>query len=342
MIYPENSIILAPLSGFSDIPFRNSAWRHGCQFAFTEMIDASSLAYGSERTDMMLRRSPADKWLGIQLVGCHADRIAQAVEILNRYNFDVLDFNLGCPAPKVARKGAGAVLGADCEKAALLMELIAKKSKFPVTAKIRILDEEDPVPTINLATKLVAAGAQAITIHGRRRKRFYSDPIHYHVIKAVREACAIQIIGNGNVMNKISYNEMLQQSSCDTVMVARGAMGNPWLFNELQSSASYTPPTVDELLDEMRCQVMEMVEFYGEALAMKVSRKIILDYLKGRGFNGTLKSQVSFLKTVNDFNQFMQLVAASKPGARYWSWLKRYPDAERRLRVELDVARKGI
>jgi tRNA-dihydrouridine synthase B len=331
MIYPENSVILAPLSGFTDIPFRNSAWRHGCKFAFTEMVDASSLAYGSERTDIMLKRSPTDKWLGVQLIGCHDDRIAKALEILNRHDFQLLDFNLGCPAPKVARKGAGAVLGADCDKAARLTELIVKKSKFPVTAKIRILDEENPAPTIDLAKKLESAGAQAITIHGRIKRRFYSGPVHYHIIAAVREACNIQIIGNGGVMSNISYHEIQQKSNCDTIMIARGAMGNPWLFNELHSPDDYNPPTVDELLDEMRCHVMEMVDFYGEELAMKVSRKIMLDYLKGRGFNGSLKSQVSFLKTVANFNEFMQLVTESKPGERYWSWLKKYPNAERRL-----------
>lgn len=331
MIYPANSIILAPLSGFTDIPYRNSAWRHGCKFAFTEMVDASSLAYGSERTEIMLRRSPADRWLGVQLVGCHADRIDKALGILNRHNFDVLDFNLGCPAPKVARKGAGAKLGQDCDKAANLMELIAKKSKIPVTAKIRIQDEADPAPTIKLVKKLIEAGAQAITIHGRIRSRFYAGPVHYQIIAAVREACNIQIIGNGNVMSQLSANEMRQKSGCDVVMVARGAMGNPWLFQELDSPENYSPPTVTELHKELQCHVLEMVDFYGEELAMKVSRKIILDYLKGRGFNGTLKAQVSFLKTVSDFTNFMQLVIESSPGQRYWSWLEKYPAAERRL-----------
>ncbi len=331
MIYPQNSVILAPLSGFTDIPYRNSAWRHGCKFAFTEMIDASSLAYGSDRTDIMLKRSPADRWLGVQLVGCHADRIAKALELLNRHDFELLDFNLGCPAPKVARKGAGAILGQDCDKAANLMELIAKKSKFPVTAKIRIQHEEDPAPTIKLVKKLVDAGAQAITIHGRIRRRFYAGPVHYQIIAAVREACNIQIIGNGNVMSQLSANEMREKSGCNVVMVARGAMGNPWLFDELNHPVDYSPPTVTALHQELQCHVLEMVDFYGEELAMKVSRKIILDYLKGRGFNGTLKAQVSFLKTVDDFKKFMQLVTTSSPGQRYWSWLNRYPNAERRL-----------
>jgi tRNA-dihydrouridine synthase B len=333
MIYSQNSIILAPLSGFTDIPYRNSAWRHGCKFAFTEMIDASSLAYGSKRTDIMLKRSPADKWLGVQLVGCHADRIAKAVDILNQHQFDLLDFNLGCPAPKVARKGAGAILGQNSDKAAQLMALIAKKSKFPVTAKIRIQAEEDPKPTILLVKKLIDAGAQAITIHGRIRKRFYAGNVHYQIIAAVRESCDIQIIGNGNVMNLLSYNEMHEKSGCDVVMVARGAMGNPWLFNELNAPATYIPPTVSELLTELQLHVLEMVDFYGEELAMKVSRKIILDYLKGRGFNGTLKSQVSFLKTVDNFNEFMKQVAETLPGERYWTWLKSFPNAERRLQA---------
>ncbi len=335
MLYPDNSIILAPLSGFTDLPYRNSMRRHGCQYAFTEMVDASSLAYGSERTEIMLRRAEHEPWLGVQLVGCHPERIAKAVDILNRYNFDVIDFNLGCPAPKVARKGAGAILGSNIDQAAALLEIIVKKSTRPVTAKIRILSEDDPAPTLALTQKLINAGAQAITVHGRIRQRYYAGPVHYDIIAAIRDNSSVQIIGNGNIMSRASYRQMRQLSGCSTVMVARGAMGNPWLFEELQTGDNYQPPTVTELLDEMQQHVMEMIPFYGEDLTMKISRKIILDYLKGRGFNGSLKARVSFLKQRRDFENFVEQLRLSGVGARYWSWLKRYTEAERRLRPEL-------
>jgi tRNA-dihydrouridine synthase B len=333
-IYPEDAVILAPLSGFSDLPFRNAARRYGCIFAFTEMVDAGSLAYGSGRSDIMLTRGENEPWLGVQLVGANKERIERAVDKLNRYNFEVLDFNLGCPAPKVVRKGAGAALGADIDLAAELTATIVKLAEFPVTAKIRILDEDDPTPTVRLARSLEQAGVQAITIHGRIRKRFYSGPVFYDHIAAVRENCSIQIIGNGGIMDALSADNMRRKTGCRAVMVARGAMGNPWLFNELMAPETYQPPTVGELIDELSRHVMEMVDFYGEELAMKVSRKIILDYMRGRGFNNSLKAQVSFLKTVTDFKQFISSLHESPPGPRYWQWLKRYPDAERRLRPE--------
>ncbi|NOY74565.1 MAG: tRNA-dihydrouridine synthase family protein, partial [Kiritimatiellaeota bacterium] len=135
MIYPSNSLVLAPLSGFTDPPYRRSARRHGCRYAFTEMLDAGSLAMGNGKTDKMLVRDDDESWLGVQLVGADLAHLAKAAEILNDGNFDVLDFNLGCPAPKVVRKGEGAKLAEDPETAARTFEVLSRISRFPVTAK---------------------------------------------------------------------------------------------------------------------------------------------------------------------------------------------------------------
>jgi tRNA-dihydrouridine synthase B len=332
-IYPENSIILAPLSGFTDLPYRNSARRHGCIYAFTEMIDAGSLAYGSDKTDIMLKRGEADKWLGVQLVGSDHDRIEKAAKILNECDFDLLDFNLGCPAPKVSRKGAGAALGMKPDEAVSAFEIIIRSSRFPVTAKIRILDEEDPAPTVRLVKMLENAGARAVTIHGRIKKAYYSGPVFFDIIAAAKEAAGIQVIGNGGIMDIRSCREMQAKTGCDSVMVARGAMGNPWLFSELADYESYIPPSPSELADEMEKHVLEMIDFYGEELAMKISRKVILDYMRGRGFTGTFKSEVSFLNTRADLDKFMFEVRKG-PSERYWRWLVSFPESERRLRQE--------
>ncbi len=307
-IYPPGSIILAPLSGYTDLPYRRSARRGGCRYAFTEMIDACSLAYRNDKTHLMLDRGNDEEWLGVQLVGAKADKIAEAVEVINSHDFNVLDFNLGCPVAKVAKKCAGAALGARPEDAARVFEIIAAKSRFPVTAKIRILDETNPEPTLYLVKLLEQAGAQAITVHGRIRSAFYSGPVFTDIIRAIRESVNIQVIANGGIMIKPACDELKQKSGCDCVMVARGAMGNPWLFRELSDAETYRPPCGLELAEEMRLHIMEMAEYYGETLGMKISRKVILDYLHGRGYHKSLKNDASFLKTTADFLNFLEPV----------------------------------
>ena len=329
-IYPENSIILAPLSGYTDLPYRHSARRFGCKYCFTEMIDAGSLAYGNAKTTRFMERGDDEEWLGVQLVGCDHDRISKAVNILNQHNFDVLDFNLGCPVPKVSKKGAGAALGQKIDEALKCFEIIEKLSRHPVTAKIRILDEQDPAPTLRLINGLNEAGAQAITIHGRVKNKFYAGPVYFDIISAAKEAVDIQIIANGGITNIETYAEIRKKTACDTVMLARGAMGNPWLFRELSDQENYIPPSAKDLCDELELHILEMIDYYGESLAMRISRKIILDYLKSRGFPGKLKAQVSFLHTGKDFSEFMKVVREG-PSERYRQWLKIYPMADRRL-----------
>jgi tRNA-dihydrouridine synthase B len=335
-LYPANSIILAPLSGYTDLPYRRSARRFGCQYCFTEMIDAGSLAYGNAKTKRFMERGKDEKWLGVQLVGRDLERISRAVDILNEHDFDVLDFNLGCPVPKVTKKGAGAALGKDIDAAIECFTLIKKLSRHRLSAKIRILDENNPEATLDLVTGLANAGAEAITIHGRVKEKFYSGPVYFDIIAAAREAIDVQIIANGGVTSAASYAEIRKETGCNVVMLARGAMGNPWLFRELTDLDNYIPPTVDELCDELECHVMEMIDYYGETLALRIARKVILDYLKSRGFPGKVKSQVSFINTSSDFSEFAKIVREG-PSSRYHQWQKVYPLSERRLLLSTKI-----
>ena len=303
-IYPDNALIMAPLAGYTDLPYRHSLRRHGCSYAFTEMVDIGSLIYAKERTRNFLDRADDEEWLGLQLVGCKLDEIEKAVEIVNEFNFSVLDLNIGCPVPKVARKGKGAGLAKDVDHAAKIIELMVKKSKYPVTAKIRIQDIEDPEPTILLVQKLKNAGVRAITIHGRLDKAVYSGPCYGDIIKTVKESVDIQIIANGGVVDYETYRDLKKNSGCTEIMVARGAMGNPWIFEEIKTGKKRFIPA-DELCNEMESHIFELADYYPEVTAMKLSRKIILDYLHGRGYPRELKCGVVKIKTVEDFKDFM-------------------------------------
>ncbi len=330
-IYSPNSYILAPLAGYTDIPFRNSARRHGCKYAFTEMVDANSLVFGNRKSLRFLERGESEEWLGTQLVGGGVEELSKATHILNQYQFDVLDLNLGCPSPKVAKKGAGAALGKQIDTAAKCAEEMVKISNFPVTAKIRILDEEDATDTISLVKKLETAGVNAVTIHGRIQKSFYSGPVFFDIIKSVQEASNLQIISNGGAFGYDTANELKDKTNCNVIMFARGAMGNPWIFNELIDNKSFNPPTVEEFTQEVKLHLEEMINYYGEEFALKISRKVVLDYLKGRGYNSSLRAKISFLKNYEDFNNLITEIAIG-PSDRYWDWLNHNKNAPRKLK----------
>ena len=160
-------MLAAPLSGYTDLPYRRSLRRQGCLYAFTEMVDAASIAYSNDNSAELMRRGSDEDFLAVQLVGGNLEHLRIAVDEINKHEFDVFDFNLGCPVPKVAKKHAGAALGKDVDEALKCFAMLAERTRFPITAKIRILDENDPEPTLKLVRGLAELGALAVTIHGR-------------------------------------------------------------------------------------------------------------------------------------------------------------------------------
>ncbi len=332
--YPDDALILAPLSGYTDLPYRRAARAGGCRYAFTEMVDAASLAHARKRSEGLLLRGAEETFLGVQLVGADHEFLKRAVDVLNEYEFSLLDFNLGCPVPKVARKGAGAELGRHREAALACFALLAERSRHRLSAKIRILDPGDPEPTVELARGLAALGACAITVHGRVKEAFYSGPVAFHVIRAVREALPeVQVIANGGVTGLEKYDQIRRETGCRAVMLARGAMGNPWLFRELTEREAFLPPTLREWRALVEEHVAGMVRLYGEESAMRISRKILHDYFRGRGFHSEVRAKISFLSTMEEFRSFLDCAVAAHAES-YWNSPNAAPGAERRLRWE--------
>ncbi len=330
-LYPEDALILAPLSGYTDLPYRRAARAGGCRYAFTEMVDAAALTYARKRSEGMLIRGGEEEFLGVQLVGAEPEYLRRAIDVVNEYEFDVVDFNLGCPVPKVAKKGAGAELGRHRDAALRCFAILAERSRFPVSAKIRIVSAEEPEPTLELARGLAASGARAITVHGRVKEAFYSGPVAFDLIRQIREALpGVQVIANGGVASLEKYREIRRETGCGAVMLARGAMGNPWLFRELAEGESFRPPTLEEWAGVVRGHVREMIELYGEESAIRISRKILHDYFKGRGFPGEIKAELSFLSSGSGFDALLgRALAAHSSG--YWERIAGQPEAERRL-----------
>ncbi|HPN83849.1 MAG TPA: tRNA-dihydrouridine synthase family protein [Victivallales bacterium] len=331
-IYPENALILAPLSGYTDIPYRRSANRHGCLYAFTEMIDAGSLVFGNRKTLRFLERSPDEKWLGAQIVGSDTETLSKSAKIISQYDFNILDFNLGCPAPKVQRKGEGAALAKEQEKALRAFSAIRQNYSGNVSAKIRLLDENDPSPTIKLIKDLRDAGASVITVHGRVAKQFYSGPVHYQTMKAVKESVGIQIVANGGINSFLKYTEVLSLVGNGAVMFATGAMGNPWIFEEILNGDSWIPPTPEDISNEIKEHIYETCKYYGNEIGLRISRKFIFDYLKGRGYSSALKNSVVKVSNFSDFEKFLCEIRKG-PSEGYFKWLEKNPNAPRRIRL---------
>lgn len=333
-LYEKGEALLAPIAGHSDLPMRLAARRYSCKYAFTEMVDAGSLVFGNDKTrNMLMARDPSEEFLGIQLVGSDHAHLAEAARIVSTLHFDVLDFNLGCPAPKVAKKCEGATFAATRpEEAVKAFSVLVKNSSIPVTVKTRILSETDPEPTVKLCRQLQDAGAQALTLHGRLLKNFYSGEVFFDIISAVREALHIPVIANGGALTQELYAELIRHSHCSNGMVARGAIGNPWIFREIRQGKS-DPPTLEEFITEIRLHFESMIRFYGEESAFRISRKTILAYLRGRGFPGELRAGISYLNSTQDFEDLMKKLA-NGPSPRYWQMLRLDPSMERRMKEE--------
>ncbi|MDD3886054.1 MAG: tRNA-dihydrouridine synthase family protein [Victivallaceae bacterium] len=331
-IYPADALILAPLSGYTDLAYRAAAGECGCRFAFTEMVDAAALAYARKRTECMLERGPGEDFLGVQLVGSDPVLIARAMDVINEYDFDLVDFNLGCPVPKVTRKGAGAELGRHLDRALACFAVIAEKSRFPVTAKLRILSFDDPEPTLELAAGLAALGAKSLTVHGRVKEAYYSGPVAHPVIRAVREALpGICVVANGGVMRRANHAAIVEATGCSRVMLARGAMGNPWLFREIAEGDKFVPPSLEEFSGVVERHIRGMIKLYGESAALPKARKILHDYYHGRGFPGAVKAAISTLSTEAEFTEFLDFAQKSHAES-YFDQVANSPDAARRIR----------
>jgi len=277
--------ILAPLAGISDLPFRMLNRRFGCEFAFTEMVTARALVYFNETTQRLLATHPQDRPLGIQLLGNDSGVLRDAVDLLKSYNYTCIDFNAACPVKKVTKRGEGASLLKAPGKIYDLLKVMVEASDVPVTVKIRAGWDTRSINAPKVALYAQDAGVGAVTVHGRTRSQGYEGSVDYGVIRSVKEALDIPVIGSGDAFSPRLIKKMLDETGCDGVAVARGAMGNPWLFNNtiefLARGSSPGQPTLEELTATMITHLDLCCDFYGEQSGTMLFRKFFGWYTKG-------------------------------------------------------------
>ncbi len=297
----SSNLILSPMAGITDLPFRTLNHTFGCELAFVEMINARSLGHKSKKTQHMLSTNLKDKPLGLQLLGCEPKFIQRAMDILQEYEFDVLDFNAACPAKKVTRRGEGASLLKEPKKLNQLLKLIIKNSKVPVTAKIRAGWDKDSLNAKEAALYAQDAGIKALFIHGRSKTQGYSGSVDYKIIKSVKDALTIPVIASGDILSAQLAKRMFDETGCDGIAVARGALGNPWIFREIQEfikNGKIIPrPSPQEIMRTMLKHLDLCIDFYGEKVGVVIFRKFIAWYTKGFRKIRPLREKASRVKT---------------------------------------------
>jgi tRNA-dihydrouridine synthase B len=312
----ESRFILAPMAGVSDLPFRLLNRRFSCELAFVEMINCRSLGYKSRKTREMLRTTAQDKPLGVQILGQEPAYIQRALDILKDYEFDLLDFNAACPEKKVVKRGEGASLLKDPKKLNLLLKIIVQNVKVPVTVKIRSGWDKDALNLKDIALYAQDAGIKALFIHGRTKLQQYSGSVDYEAIKQVKKALKIPVIASGDIFSSALAKKMFDETGCDGVLVARGALGNPWIFRELEeffkNGKTNDPPSREEIIKTMIEHLNLCVDWHGPKNGVVIFRKFFSWYTKGLRKIRYLRNQSNTVKTRDEMAKIIEQI--STPG----------------------------
>lgn len=296
---------LAPMAGVSDRAFRELCVSFGAAYTVTEMVSSKGLVMGDKKSAQLLTLGEGEKTAGAQIFGDDPEIMAQAAVKCLEFKPDIIDINMGCPAPKVAMNGGGASLMKNPQLAGEIVKAVSSAVPVPVTVKIRKGWDDNSANAVELAEILEKNGAAAITVHGRTRKQMYSGTVDYDIIKKVKQAVSVPVIGNGDIINEQSAAIMLEKTGCDAVMIGRGAFGNPWIFQQINAYLSecrvIPPPSINEKMAVMLRHISKMIEYKGEYTAMREARHHAAYYTKG------LRGGAKFRKEMGSLETFEQL-----------------------------------
>ncbi|MBO5278816.1 MAG: tRNA dihydrouridine synthase DusB [Lachnospiraceae bacterium] len=306
----DNNLILAPMAGVTDLPFRLLCKEQGCGLLYTEMVSAKAIQYNNKNTYALLEIEPEERPVALQLFGSEPDIMADTAARLEEGPYDIFDINMGCPVPKIVNNGEGSALMKNPQLAAEIVSAMVKAVKKPVTVKFRKGFTDDSVNAVEFAKRLEQAGAAAVAVHGRTRQQYYSGKADWDIIRQVKEAVSIPVIGNGDIVSPESAKKMLEETGCDGLMIGRGVRGNPWLFKQIRDyleTGSYeSSPSVQEVKEMILRHGRLQLKYKGEYTGIREMRKHVAWYTAGYPHSAALRNEVNSVETFEELSDLMQ------------------------------------
>ena len=275
----KNNVFLAPMAGITDMAFRKICKEYGAGMVYTEMVSSKGMYYKDDKTSLLTAIADEERPAAVQIFGSDPDIMAVAAEKISEYA-DIIDINMGCPAPKVVKNDDGSKLMLNLDLVDKITEKVVKASKVPVTVKTRKGWDDEHTSAVDIAKICEKNGVAAIAIHGRTRNQFYTGHADWDIIAAVKEMVSIPVIGNGDVVDLDSAKKMFEHTKCDGIMIGRAAIGNPWIFKSIADGVSYEP-NKKEIFDVILKHYNNLIELKGEYVAVREMRKHISYYIKG-------------------------------------------------------------
>ena len=304
----KNNIILAPMAGLTDLPFRVVCEKYEPGLVVTEMVSSKALLYNDEKTKLLLNMKNEIRPVAVQIFGSDIEAMAFAAKYVSDIA-DIVDINMGCPAPKVVKNGDGSKLLLDINKVYEITKAVVENSKVPVTVKIRKGWDSEHVVAVEAAKKIEEAGASAITIHGRTRSEFYSGIADWDIIKKVKESVKIPVIGNGDVKLPEDAKRLLEQTKCDGIMIGRGALGSPWIFEQVKTylqDGTIRKISNKEKLETILKHIELEVAEKGELTGVREMRKHICYYLKGMQNASEIRDNINHIECKEEVKKVLK------------------------------------